>query len=140
MKILLVSLFLSFNLFAGEVVDFSLPKYSDGKTFKLSDHLGKKIIVLNFWATWCTSCIQELPELHELKAKYPKAIFVGINSGEKKKLIKKFLKRHKFNFELLVDPKMSVADLYGITAIPVTIVIDKNKKIVFKGARPPKKL
>ncbi len=140
MKYILVSLFISFNLFGAEVKDFSLPKYSDGKTFKLSEYLGKKTIVLNFWATWCTSCIQELPELHALKAKYPKALFVGVNSGEKKKLIKKFLKRHKFDFEHLVDPEMKVADLYGVSAIPVTIVIDKNKKIVFSGARPPKKL
>ncbi|MBK25690.1 MAG: hypothetical protein CME70_16955 [Halobacteriovorax sp.] len=140
MKYLFFSLFISLNLSAGEVKDFSLPKYKDDKTFKLSEHLGKKTIVLNFWATWCTSCIQELPELHALKAKYPSALFIGINSGEKKKLIKKFLKRHKFDFEHLVDPKMKVADLYGITAIPVTIVIDKNKKIVFNGARPPKNL
>ena len=140
MKYLILSLLLSFNVYSAEVKDFSLLQYVDGKEFKLSEHLGKKTIVLNFWASWCTSCIQELPELHALKAKYPKAIFIGINSGEKKKLIKKFLRRYKFNYDILMDRKKTVAASYGIESLPRTIVISKDKKISFSGDRPPKEL
>ena len=140
MKVLFFSLFLSLNLYSAEVKDFSLKTYKENKEFKLSDHLGKKTIVLNFWASWCTSCIQELPELHELKKKHPKALFIGINSGEKPKHVKKFLKRYKFNYKILMDHEMKVAGLYEIDAIPVTIVISKDKKITFNGERPPKSL
>lgn len=138
MKTLILTLLMSFNIFAADVKDFSLPAYVDGKEFKLSEHLGKRTIILNFWASWCTSCIQELPELHALKEKYPKAMFIGINSGERKKLVKKFLRRYKFNYDILVDKKKKVAALYGIESLPRTIVISKDKKISFSGNRPPK--
>lgn len=140
MKSLFLVLFLSFNVLGSEVKEFKLQTYKDNKEFNLSDHLGKKIIVLNFWASWCTSCIQELPELHALKEKNPKAIFIGINSGERTKLIKKFLRRHKFNYEILVDKEKKVAAMYGIESLPRTIVISKDKKISFSGNRPPKGL
>ena len=87
--------FASFSIAAGEKVrPFELPYYEKNEVFKLSDHMGKKQIVLNFWASWCTSCIEELPLLKALKQKYPQALFIAINSGERKKLVKKFLKKY----------------------------------------------
>ena len=137
-----LSLFLLFSLscFSGEVKDFKLLTYKDKKEFNLADHLGKQVIVLNFWASWCTSCITELPELHALKAKYPKALFIGVNSGESEKFVKKFLRRYKFNYKILMDQTKSVAKSYGIDTLPRTIVIDLKKKISYKGDRPPLKL
>ena len=124
------------NLSAKTLPSFSLPDYQTGKVVSLP----KQKTVINFWASWCTSCIQELPELHALKEKNPNAIFIAINSGEKKKKIKKFLKRHKFNYMILEDPTKSVAGQYGIESLPRTLVIKKNKKISFSGDRPPKSL
>jgi thiol-disulfide isomerase/thioredoxin len=141
MKILMgLFLLYSFSAFTASVKDFKLKAYTDKKEFSLSEHLGKKTILLNFWASWCTSCIQELPELHALKKKYPDALFVGINSGESEKFVKKFLRRYKFNYKILMDKTKSVAKSYGIDTLPRTIVITKDKKISFIGDRPPKKL
>ncbi|MFT6070794.1 MAG: thiol-disulfide isomerase/thioredoxin [Bacteriovoracaceae bacterium] len=141
MKKLLCLFFLfSLSAFSGEVKDFKLTTYKDKKEFRLKDHLGKKTIVLNFWASWCTSCITELPELHALKKKYPEALFIGVNSGETEKFVKKFLRRYKFNYEILMDKTKSVAKSYGIDTLPRTIVINKNRKITYKGDRPPAKL
>lgn len=141
MKKLFILFFLfSLSAFSTELKEFKLKTYKDKKEFNLKDHLGKQIIVLNFWASWCTSCITELPELHALKKKYPKALFIGINSGESEKFVKKFLRRYKFNYKILMDKTKSVAKSYGIDTLPRTIVIDINKKISFMGNRPPAKL
>ncbi len=139
-KLLGLYLLFSLSAFSSEVKDFNLTTYKDKKEFKLKDHLGKKTIVLNFWASWCTSCITELPELHALKKKYPKALFIGINSGESEKFVKKFLRRYKFNYKILMDKTKTVAKSYGIDTLPRTIVIGMDKKISFKGDRPPSKI
>jgi thiol-disulfide isomerase/thioredoxin len=139
-KILILLSLFSMEAFAADVLEFKLLTYKDKKEFNLKDHLGKKPIVLNFWASWCTSCIQELPELHALKKKYPKALFIGINSGESGKFVKKFLRRYKFNYKILMDKTKKVANSYKINTLPRTIVIGINKKIVYSGHRPPAKL
>lgn len=137
---LVLFLLLTFKAHSADAINFELPSFKDGKIFKLSDHLGKKRIVMNFWASWCTSCVQELPELHALKEKYSDAVYVGINSGERKILVKKFIRRYKFNYHILLDKDKKVATLYNIEALPRTIVIGLNKKIVFDSNRPPKGL
>ena len=80
------------------------------------------------------------PELQALKSKYNDALYIAINNGEKKKIIKKFLKRHQFEYLILMDPEKNVAKLYGIESLPHTLVISKNKKITYLGIRPPKSL
>jgi len=138
--IIFLSFLFSFHIQAKEVQLFSLPYYKKEGQFKLNEYLGKKTIVLNFWATWCTSCIEELPLLHDLKKKNPDAIFIAINSGERKKLVKKFLKRYRFDYTIVLDPDKAVAQKYGIDSLPKTIVISKRGKITFTGNRPPKSL
>jgi len=141
----LLLLFISLSVSAVEVGekiqnDFTLKEYGSEKIFKLSDHLGKKIIVMNFWASWCTSCATEIPDLHKLKRKYPNALFLGLNAGEKAYKMKKFIKRHKFNYLILKDPNRKVSKSFGVTDLPKTIVIGKDRKVQFLGNRPPKKL
>jgi thiol-disulfide isomerase/thioredoxin len=104
--------------------------FNDGKTY-----------VLNFWAVWCTSCIQEIPLLNKLKEKYgnEKFIYLAINAGDTEKKIDKFLTKYPFHFEHLLDMDKKYSKSVGVTNLPVTIVI-KNKKIVFEGIRPPAKL
>lgn len=112
----------------------------DGTKYKFSTVLGKKKIVINFWASWCTSCIQELPELRELKEKYPNAEFLGINAGERKNIIKKFLKKYNFPYMILLDKDRALSKSLGVKDLPRTFVIDKSGKIIFDDIRPPKKI
>lgn len=137
----LVLALLSFSVFGSEVADFELPIHNSTKQWHLRDYLGKKIIVLNFWASWCTSCIEELPELHALQQKYGKdAVFIGINAGERKKLIKKFLRKYDFQYTILEDKDKSIAARFHVDSLPQTIVIGKNRKVSFRGNRPPSQL
>jgi peroxiredoxin len=120
--------------------DFSL-KGLDGKGFRLSESLGEGYIVINFWAAWCSTCKEEIPELAALM-KQPgagKAVFLGINVGDKDGKAAKFVKKYGYPYRALMDTEKAVSKEYGVLGIPVTFIIDRRGKIVFRGARPPKK-
>ena len=144
-KNLLLFVFLGvFNLCAEEVApqNFSLPQLDD-KIFNVSDFLGKKIIVINFWASWCKTCSEEIPQLVAFKNTLgsDKAIFLGINTGEKASKASKFNKREGYPYLVLVDKDKTVAKKYNVLGLPQTIIISKDgKKIVYRGSRPPKNL
>jgi peroxiredoxin len=139
---LLLSLLSNFSYSAGKAIDFSLPVHGKEETFNLKDHLGKKIILINFWATWCTSCIEELPLLHALQKKHEgqEVLFIGLSAGDTTKKIDKFLKKYKFQYLILKDEEKKVSKAYGIESLPQTLVIDKNQDIIFQGHRPPEKI
>ena len=141
LKVLLLFIFI-INVQAKEIPAFSLPVFNTDEIFKIEDVLGKKIIILNFFASWCTSCISELPELHSLQKKYSdkKYIFLAINAGERRKIVKKFIKRYKFKYKILLDEDRKVSKLFKVEELPKTIVISLEKKIIFSGERPPERL
>lgn len=119
--------------------NFDLPGL-DGKQFKLADSLGKGYVVLNFWARWCASCEEEVPELAALM-KSPgadKALFVGVNVGDNNDKAAKFVKKFKYPYLVVLDKKKAVARQYGVLGLPVTLIIAKDGRIVFRGSRPPK--
>lgn len=120
--------------------DFALPAL-EGKQFKLDEHLGKGYIVLNFWASWCVSCREEVPELAALQ-KSPgagKALFVGIDVGDSAGRAAKFVSKNKYPYPVvLLDKDRAVAKKYGVPGLPVTVIISKDGRIVFEGSRPPK--
>jgi peroxiredoxin len=144
LKFLIITLF-SVGLYAEALnikpVNFTLPVYGSKEKIELKEIHGKKVLI-NFWASWCTSCIQELPELHHLKEMDKKGEyrFIAINAGDTKKKIKKFVKKYGFNYEILMDKSREVSKNWGVTNLPVTVVLDKRGKVIFKGIRPPKKL
>ena len=120
--------------------DFSL-KGLDGKGFRLSESLGEGYIVINFWAAWCSTCKEEIPELEALMKRpgADKVLFLGVNVGDKDPKAAKFVKKYAYPYRALMDTEKTVSKEYGVLGIPVTVIIDKNGKIVFRGSRPPKK-
>ncbi len=129
-------------LYAGQepaAENFALPGL-DGKQFKLEENLGKGYIVLNFWARWCASCEEEVPQLDALM-KEPgadKALFVGVNVGDNQAKASKFVAKFKYPYLVVLDKDKAVAKKYGVLGLPVTLIISKDRKIVFRGSRPPK--
>lgn len=118
---------------------FTLPGM-EGKQVKLDDSLGKGYVVLNFWARWCSSCEEEVPQLAALM-KSPgadKAVFIGVNVGDNEAKAAKFVTKFKYPYIVALDKDKSVAKRYGVLGLPVTIIIDRAGKIVFRGSRPPK--
>jgi peroxiredoxin len=110
--------------------DFQL-QTSTGQTVRLSDAVKNGPVVLDFWATWCAPCRTELPEINAIANRYrDKGVQVfGINGSATGPQINYFFSKSGPWFPMLVDTGKIVSNEYGIDGIPVTIVIDRNRKI-----------
>lgn len=104
--------------------DFSLPDI-EGRTHSVSD-LGGTPAVINFWATWCAPCEQEMPLLKSYAEQYPHINFVGINSGEGLSIIEPFIAKYDITFPVWLDQDETVTDLLKIIGLPTTYFIDSQ--------------
>jgi peroxiredoxin/outer membrane lipoprotein-sorting protein len=106
-------------------MDFEL-KDIQGAQVRLSDYRGK-IVLLDFWATWCPPCRKELPSIEKLHREFAgkDVVVLGIND-EDSGTVKGFLKKNEYTLPTLMDSKKNVHRMYGARAIPTVIVIDRN--------------
>jgi len=109
--------------------DFSLTDLS-GRPLRLSDYRGK-IVILDFWATWCQPCKEEIPRLIELQNKYPQHLqMIGISMDDDDKPVRAFQQQYKMNYPVAVG-SAHLADQYGgVLGLPITFVIDGQGQIV----------
>jgi cytochrome c biogenesis protein CcmG, thiol:disulfide interchange protein DsbE len=97
-------------------------------------NFGGKVLILNFWATWCPPCIEETPSLNALAKQYgPKGVVIlGVSIDKNEQKYKKFLDRFGIAFPMTRDADHKLADEYGTYQFPETYIIDKNGKVVQK--------
>ena len=109
-----------------KIIDFELENLA-GKKVKLSSFTGK-VVVLNFWATWCPPCRAEIPSLQALYDKLGKLGFeiVAVDLQEDKAKVAAFAKTNKMTFPILLDLQGAVGSTYGASAIPTSYVIDRR--------------
>jgi thiol-disulfide isomerase/thioredoxin len=111
----------------------------DGKTVKISE-LNAKIFLLNFWATWCEACIEEMPSIVALRESYKDQGFevLGINVDENPSvMVPRAIKQLKMDFPIFMDPDGKLAELFDVHAIPLTVIINKKGEVltVLDGGR-----
>ena len=106
--------------------DFALPT-PDGLGFKLSEQRGK-VVLVNFWATWCPPCLEEMPAMERLWRRHKDAgfVLVAISLDADPRKVPPFVSARKFSFPVALDPKMAVAEKYGVRALPSSFVIDRQ--------------
>ncbi len=118
----------------GEVVpDFDLTSL-DGKVTHFKD-LNAKVVLLNFWATWCGPCVKEMPSLQKLSDEYSSSGLkvIGVNLDEDpENVLDKFLKKHEIKFTSYVDIKGTLADRFNVSGLPLTLVLSGEGKLLME--------
>jgi len=102
----------------------------NGKEHNIQNHLGK-VLVLNFWATWCPPCVEEIPSLGRLQKAFSKEdlIVLSVDIGENKNDVETFLKQVPADFPVLLNPDGSTVKQWKIIAFPTTFIIDRQGDI-----------
>jgi peroxiredoxin len=118
--------------------DFAL-KSSTGENLRLSEYRGD-VVMINFWATWCGPCRQEMPLLDELYTRYERVGFslLGVNIDDDSRRAMQMIEDLGVSFPVLFDSRKEVSELYEVEAMPVTVLVDRegNVRHVHHGYKP----
>jgi peroxiredoxin len=127
---LAATLMLALPAWAG-AADVQAPAFTlqslDGKTVTLGQYKGD-VVMINFWASWCGPCRQEMPLLDDIYKQYKDMGFVllGVNVEPDASNANGWLKKTPVSYPILYDPKSSVSQLYSVQAMPTTVIIDRQ--------------
>ena len=123
---------------ADEAPDFTL-KTLEGPNLRLEEYRGQ-VVLLNFWASWCGPCRQEMPILDRLHQRYEDTGFavLGVNVEGETAPAQKIVDKTNVTFPVLIDEGQSVSELYDLEAMPSTVVIDRDGVVRYyhRGYKP----
>lgn len=119
--------------------DFTLATH-DGKKLTLSKLEGKRGVVLVFFATWCPSCMAEVPQVKQFvtASKDKNVLVYGVNVQQSQRIVESFVKDRKINYRILLDTDGRVATTYDVTGIPTIIGIDADGVVQYREYALPK--
>ncbi|MBS1823051.1 MAG: TlpA family protein disulfide reductase [Acidobacteria bacterium] len=111
-----------------ERVNKMAPQFSisDGSQSADLSQLRGKVVLLNFWASWCAPCIEELPSLMELHRRMPQVAIVTISMDEDADAYRRFIAKNHIDLLTVRDPSQKIQTMYGTVQIPETYVIDRQ--------------
>jgi thiol-disulfide isomerase/thioredoxin len=117
-------------------LDFSAQTLS-GKTVRLSQFRGK-VVLVNFWATWCVPCLIEMPALDRLNRKLSGQPFVllAVNQSEDRAQVERFTHAHPYSFDVVLDPIGEISSNYRANRLPMTYIIDQDGMVIRRAIGP----
>lgn len=126
------------ELLGGAAPDFRLDNL-EGASVGLEDLRGK-VVILDFWATWCSPCRKTMPILHAVAGAFndSQVVLHSINEGEDADLIEPYLENLEFKPSVLLDSDMEVADRYRLEGLPYTVILDSSGAVqaIYTGYFP----
>jgi len=138
LSLLLLALNIQAGTISGPAPDFTL-KSNTGKNIRLSDLRGQ-VVMINFWASWCGPCRQEMPILDDLYKRYSKLGFtlIGVNVEQDSSKANAYLKDIPVSFPILYDTANQTSKLYNVSAMPTTVMVDRNgnMRFIHHGYKP----
>ncbi len=113
--------------------DFTLPDL-DGEPHRLADYRGK-VVIVNFWATWCPPCRAEMPSMQRAweRLREQGVVMLGIDVGEDEETVFQFLADYPVEFPLLLDRDSRVIEAWGVRGLPTTFVVDPEGRLVYRA-------
>ncbi len=135
MKKIIVSFFIILSTLIYGKENAKAPEFSgkgiDGIVHTLEDYKGK-VIFLNFWATWCPPCREEMPDIEKIYKEYGSnkkdVVILGV-SNESKEKVENFLKEEGYTFPTIIDKKNEIGEKYYVYAYPTTYIINKKGEL-----------
>ena len=115
-----------------EVPNFTLTDL-DGNDVNLNDYRGK-IVLLNFWATWCKYCDEEMPDLEKIYSENDDVVILAVNVKESQRKVSKYIEEGEYTFPVLLDGNGDLAKVYYVSSFPSTYFVSKDGLLV--GAVP----
>ncbi|MEQ8205812.1 MAG: TlpA disulfide reductase family protein [Woeseia sp.] len=138
LSVVSVATLASSSLTGQEAPDFAL-KSASGSNLRLSEYRGD-VVMINFWATWCGPCRQEMPLLDDLYTRYERVGFklLGVNIDDDSRRAMEMVEELGVKFPVLFDESKDVSRLYEVEAMPVTVLVDRNGTVrhVHHGYKP----
>jgi len=113
---------------------------ASGKRISPRD-FGGKVLVVNFWATWCAPCVEEAPSLSEFQKELANSgvVVLGVSVDRRADLYENFIKHFQLSFQTARDPEENISALYGTSRFPESYIIDRNGKVVRKYSGLPER-
>lgn len=105
--------------------------HDGNQTISLSQYRGQ-VVLLNFWASWCPPCIEELPSLLALHQKMPQLVILGVSIDSDRQAYQNFLIDNHIDFPTIREPSLNTEHIYGTVQIPESYVIDRSGHVVRK--------
>jgi peroxiredoxin len=116
--------------------DFTAPLHGGGR-FQLSAHRGQ-VVLVNFWATWCAPCREEMPSMERLWRQHRDdgLLLLAVSLDADARLVGPFVAEHRLTFPVALDPALEVANLYGVRALPASFVVDRQGNLTALALGP----
>ena len=119
--------------------DFELPRLDDSSQVSLSSLRGQ-VVLLNFWATWCKPCEDEMPAMERLyrglRSEDFELVAVSVDDEKERGVVREFRERMAISFPIALDPAKSVSQLYQTMGFPESLLIDRDGRVVERYVGP----